>query len=162
VLARLRRKNLHTWLPGYARWLIARKRTPVRGPRHLLFAFCDHYEPLHGDASAEVGDARVRAWEEQYPRLAAEFRDADGKPPRHSFFFPGEQYAPGYLDRLARLARQGLGEVELHLHHDGDTEVGLRARIAEALRLFAGHGHLTRADGQPGVQVLATQTREHG
>jgi hypothetical protein len=145
VLAALKRKNLHTWLPGYARWLASNVRPKlVDGPRHLLFAFCDHYEPLHGDAPAAVGDARVRAWEDQYPKMAREFRDADGRPPRHSFFFPGEQYAPSYLERLGRLAKAGFGEVELHLHHDGDTAPKLRADIERYLSEYAQHGHLTR------------------
>jgi hypothetical protein len=150
VLAKLIRKNLHTWIPGYVRWLTGRVRAPrVEGPRHLLFAFCDHYEPLNGGVSAEVGEARVRFWEDEYPRLAAEFRDADGRPPCHGFFFPGEQYAPSYLERLGRLARARLGEVELHLHHDGDTAPKLRADIARYLGEFAAHGHLSRdADGR--------------
>jgi hypothetical protein len=145
VIARLRKKNLHTWMRGYARHLIARARAPrVDGTRHLLFAFCDHYEPLWGDADAATGDARVRAWEDAYPPLAAAFRDSDGRPPRHTFFFPGEQYAPNYLDRLARLARAGLGEVEVHLHHDGDTAPKLRADLARYLAQFTAHGHLAR------------------
>ena len=85
-------KNLHTWLPGYvASWpeRVLRRRLK---PRHLLFAFCDHYEPLHGGVSAEHGERRVIAWQEQYPKLADRYRDADGRPPRHSFFFPGEQF----------------------------------------------------------------------
>lgn len=149
MIARLKRKNLHTWLPGYARWLATRPRPKLDGPRHLLFAFCDHYEPLWGDASAEVGEARVRAWEEEYPKLAGAFRDADGRPPRHSFFFPGEQYAPSYLDRLARLARGGFGEVEVHLHHDGDTAEKLRADLERYLAAYVEHGHLTRDGGRP-------------
>jgi hypothetical protein len=145
-LARLLGKNLHTWIVGWVkhRFVAARPASRLEGPRHLLFALCDHYEPLWGDAPADVGEARVRAWEEAYPRLAGEFRDAAGHPPRHSFFFPGEQYAPSYLDRLARLARAGLGEVELHLHHDRDTAPALRDRIAEYLARYAAHGHLTR------------------
>jgi hypothetical protein len=148
VIARLRRKNLHTWVPGYVRWLASRSRARVDGTRHLVFAFCDHYEPLHGDAPAAVGEARVRAWEEQYPKMASAFRDADGRPPRHSFFFPGEQYAPEYLDRLAKLCRAGFGEVEVHLHHDGDTAPKLRADLLRYLSLYAQHGHLTRDQGR--------------
>ncbi|HJZ84552.1 MAG TPA: hypothetical protein VKN99_05240 [Polyangia bacterium] len=153
MLARMRGKNLHTWLGGYARHLAtraARRLIPVRAPRHLLFALCDHYEPLWGDAPAEIGEARVRAWHEGYPQLAREFRDADGRPPRHSFFFPGEQYAPSYLERLAALARAGLAEVELHLHHDGDTREKLRHDIGRYLGAYASHGHLAReAGGRP-------------
>ena len=91
----------------------------------------------------------MRAWLHGYPALVAPYRDSEGRPPRHSFFFPGEEYQPGYLDALASLARRGLGEVELHLHHHDDTPDGLRAKIADYLRLYDGHGHLTRtSDGK--------------
>src|SRR5688572_20537648 len=95
---RVREKNFHLWLPAYLRWLVQRPRPRVEGPRHILFALCDHYEPGWADASREVGDARVRAWSDGYPPMAREFHDADGHHPRHSFFFPGEQYTPGWLD----------------------------------------------------------------
>jgi len=153
VIGRLRKKNLHTWLGGFARHLGRRAvigRT--RGERHLLFALCDHYEPLWGKTTPrEVGDQRVQTWEAGYPALAADFRDADGLPPRHSFFFPGEEYDPRYLERLARISAAGLGEVELHLHHDGDTADALRADIDRYLRLFAEHGHVSRAAGPDGA-----------
>jgi hypothetical protein len=155
MLRRLRAKNLHTWLPGYARAVAARRVGAVlgpriNGPRHLLFALCDHFEPLWHGASAAQGHARVRAWHERYAPTVGRFRDADGRSPRHSFFFPGEQYDPGYLDRLADLARAGLGEVELHLHHDGDTAATLRASLEQTLRDFARHGHVsTDAAGRP-------------
>jgi hypothetical protein len=145
VLSALSGKHLDAWLSGYARHLARRALDPrPEGTRHLLFAFCDHYEPLWGGVSAEQGEARVRAWAEGYPKLAAAFRDADGRAPRHSFFFPGEQYAPAFLDPLARLARAGLGEVEVHLHHDNDTASNLREQLAETLRRFGEHGHLAR------------------
>jgi hypothetical protein len=121
----------------------------VRRAKHLLFAFCDHYEPLHGGADHATGEARVRAWREGYPRLADQFRDADGRPPRHSFFFPGEEYAPSYLDQLGELARRGYGEVEVHLHHDGDTAASLRRKLSQTVRRFMEHGHLSRIDGKP-------------
>jgi hypothetical protein len=144
-LARLQKKNLHAWLPGYARHLAGQVARPrVDGPRHVLFAFCDHYEPRWGGATSDHGDARVQAWEEQYPTLASRYVDADGRHPRHSFFFPGEQYEARYLDRLERLCRRGLGEVEVHLHHDGDTRNKLRADLQRYLAEFASHGHLSR------------------
>jgi hypothetical protein len=147
VLARLKRKNLQTWLGGYARHLgrQAVDRTTASGPRHLLFALCDHYEPLWGKGTPrDAGDARVAAWEERYPALVEGFRDADGLSPRHSFFFPGEEYDPRYLERLARLCAAGHGEVELHLHHDGDNAADLRRDIDRYLGLFAEHGHVSR------------------
>jgi hypothetical protein len=147
VLGRLRKKNLHYWIRDYGRHLWRRARTPqVSGPRHLLFALCDHYEPLWGHAADDVGIRRVDVWAERYPALG-EFRDSDGRPPRHGWFFPGEEYRPHFLDQLAKLARAGFGEVEFHLHHDGDTRHSLAPRIAEHLKTFAGHGHISRASG---------------
>ena len=147
MLTRLRKKNLHQWLPDYARHLVRRARTPQsREPRHLLFALCDHYEPLWGHAPEAVGRARVEAWVKRYPALA-EFRDSNGRPPRHGWFFPGEEYRPEFLDGLAELARAGFGEVEFHLHHDGDTAQSLAPRITDHLRTFAEHGHLSRTVG---------------
>ena len=145
MLSRIRNKYFHKWMRGYAQHLGRQVRTPaVTGPRHLLFALCDHYEPLHGEVSHEVGVDRVRQWQDGYPAVVDGFRDADGHPPRHSYFFPGEQYHPEYMDRLATLVRAGYGELEFHLHHDGDTEQTLR----ESLRLYLGqmaeHGHLSR------------------
>jgi len=145
VLARLRKKNLHTWLRDYGRHLVRRARAPHLGggERHVLFALCDHYEPLHGGATVETGQTRVDAWAQRYP-LLDEFRDSNGRPPRHGFFFPGEEYHPYFLDRLAELCRAGFGEVELHLHHDGDTRATVEPRIKEHLQTFAKHGHLSR------------------
>ena len=152
MLSRLRRKNLHTWARGYARHLAAtaaararRALTPRRdGPRHVLFAVCDHYEPLWAGADDATGLARVAAWRDGYPTLARDFLDADGHPPRHSYFFPGEEYRPSFLEQLAELAEAGLGEVEVHLHHDGDTEASLEAKLVDTLERFAQHGHLSR------------------
>ena len=130
---RLRQKNLHQWLPDYARHLVRRGRSPRTGVTHVLFALCDHYEPLWGGAPEEVGRARVDAWVEAYPKLAA-FRDCNGRPPRHGWFFPGEEYRPYFLDKLAGLAKAGFGEVVFHLHHDGDTAATLAPRIEAAPR----------------------------
>jgi hypothetical protein len=152
LFSHARDKNLHRWGPGYARWAArtaaaraaAGWRRSGDGPRHLLFAFCDHFEPLWRTEDRARGAARVHAWHQGYPALAARFRDADGRQPQHSFFFPGEDYAPDYLEALADLARQGLGEVELHMHHGGETAAELRAKIETYLQLFDEHGHLTR------------------
>jgi hypothetical protein len=151
VVAAVRSKNLETWVGGYARWLAAsavrRARAEWAAPRttrHLLFAFCDHYEPLWKTTDEGVARGRVQQWLERYPVLADEFRDSDGRPPRHSFFFPGEEYRPAFLDGLAQFARRGIGEVEVHLHHDSDTAAGLREKLESYLALYAEHGHLSR------------------
>ena len=144
-------RNLHTWIRGWAADRISRALAGrFQDRRHLLFAFCDHHEPLWNGADAAQGRARMQTWADGYPLLARNYRDADGMPPQHTFFFPGEQYRPDFLDPLAKLAGAGLGEVELHLHHDGDTRDTLRAQMERSLRLFTEHGHLARdPDGRP-------------
>lgn len=138
-------KNMDAWLGGYARHLAKSAVAPaVEGTRHLLFAICDHYEPLFDSCNTALGDARVRAWAEGYPALCGKFRDADGMAPRHSFFFPGEQYIPRWMDALAKLTKDGFGEVELHMHHDHDTAETLRAKIELYKRRFAEHGLFSR------------------
>lgn len=138
-------KHAYRWLGGYAReaWR-HRSNSRFEGPRHLLFALCDHYEPLWGNASNEQGSERVQRWLDRYPTMTSGFHDADGRAPRHTFFFPGEQYQPEYLAGLAQLTRAGLGEVELHLHHDGDTYDNLARSLVSYTQSFAQHGHLSR------------------
>jgi hypothetical protein len=149
-LLNLPHRNVHRWLGGYAKAAL-RKLAAGRhaGPKHLLVALCDHYEPLWGNASNERGAERVKRWLTSYPALVKGLQDADGRPPRHSFFFPGEQYKPEYLDALAELARRGLGEVEVHLHHDGDDAEKLTRDLLGYLKAYAEHGHLSRdGDGR--------------
>jgi hypothetical protein len=150
VYSYLKGKQLHHWLGGYLKHASDRRRDPkAEGPRHVLFAFCDHWEPLWNEVSDEQGSLRVRAWAEGYPALAERYVDADGVHPQHSFFFPGEQYRPAWIDELAKLARRRLGEVELHLHHDGDSAETLTRDIRRYLADLARHGHLSRdADGR--------------
>jgi hypothetical protein len=149
LLTRIRAKNFDRWLPGYGRHL-ARKlvHRPPTGLRHLLFAVCDHFEPLVWDAMEARGVERVRRWREGYPQLCAGFRDADGRPPQHSFFFPGEEYRPAFFDMIDELVEDGLGEVELHLHHEGATEETMRADVLDYLATYAARGHLSRLDGK--------------
>ena len=153
-LEQIKKKNFHTWTPGYLRWLaqsaVPRARAALdghAGPRHLLFAFCDHYEPHWKNKDRCAARSACAPGCTAIRRMVGPFRDADGFAPRHSFFFPGEEYRPEYLDALATLARAGFGEVELHLHHDDDTADNLRRTIAEYLDTFAKHGHLARDRG---------------
>lgn len=145
MLARVSQKHIHRWIGGYGLHLLRNLTEPrTGGPKHVLFSMCDHYEPLWGGAGAAHGRARVGRWEREYPPLASEFRDADGRPPQHTFFYPGEQYSAHCLAALGRLARAGLGEVELHLHHDGSDAAKLEHDIRSYLHAYAEHGLLSR------------------
>jgi hypothetical protein len=129
----LKQRRVLDWLPAYIRG--RRNRPPrVSGPTHVMFCFVDHYEPQWGKADYATECARVQRWCEEYPRRFARFKDADGQPPRHTFFYPEEEYRPEHMRKLVDLCAKGYGEIEIHLHHDNDTDAGLR----EKLRRFTG------------------------
>ena len=134
-------RNVHLWLPSYLR---KRRTGTLPGPTHFFFCFCDHFEPLWGKPSRDVALRRVQHWLENYPRMADRFRDADGRPPQHTWFFPAEEYAPEYLDPLAQLCRRGYGEVEVHLHHDNDTADNLKSQITKFKSQLQSYGFLSQ------------------
>jgi hypothetical protein len=141
----LQRRGLDRWLVPYLLHGPRRWARRPGGTVHLILCIADHYEPANGGAPIDVAAARVRRWVDDYPRLVGTFRDNDGQPPRHTFFYPLEQYDPEHLDALAGLCRAGYGEVEVHLHHDGDTAEALRARLLAYKELLdRRHGLLSR------------------
>ncbi len=82
-IARVRSKHFDKWARGYAKHLWEQARAPrFEGTRHVMFALCDHYEPLHCEVDDATGRARVKAWEKGYPVVHAPYRDADGHKPQ--------------------------------------------------------------------------------
>jgi len=135
-------KAIDKWLPGYLRSVFSRPRK-AKGPRHLIVALCDHFEPFRDGVDAVTARQTVRDWLAAYPDSVDTFRDADGHPPRHTFFYPQEEYDEAILDDLTAFCRKGYGEVEIHLHHRHDTPEGFLAKL-ESFRdlLHEKHGLL--------------------
>ncbi len=142
VWALLRSRNMEIWIGSYLR----RPRvTATPGPVHVMFCFVDHFEPMWHGAEEATQRQRVDRWCRDYRALAARHRDADGRPPQHSFFYPEEEYVPEYLDKLSALCTEGYGEIEVHLHHDNDTEANFREGMSRFCRvLHERHGALPR------------------
>lgn len=138
-----RRRGLDRWLVPY---MLRGQRPGWRHrPVHMLVCVADHFEPKRGGASPAVARRRLDAWLDRYPELFCGFRDSDGHPPRHSFFYPIDEYEPEYLDGLASLCKGGFGEVEVHLHHDNDTAENLRETLNWYRETLAErHGLLSR------------------
>ncbi|NLA67577.1 MAG: hypothetical protein GX856_04925 [Gammaproteobacteria bacterium] len=138
----LRSRNMQHWILPYLR-----RRLPDAGgrTRHVMFCFVDHFEPMWKGADAATQAARVDRWCRDYRAMASKHRDADGRPPQHSFFYPAEEYAPEHLDKLAALCADGFGEIEVHLHHNDDTEDNFRRQMSAFCRtLNERHGALPR------------------
>jgi hypothetical protein len=141
----IRRRNMQRWLPSYLRHWRHYQELRFDTETHLILCIADHYEPKGGRADVATGRRRVLTWAEQYPRQFGPFRDSDGRTPRHTFFFPVEEYEKEYLDALAELCRAGFGEVEIHLHHDRDTPERFEATLCGFKDLLANkHGLLSR------------------
>ena len=102
------------------------RRQPA-GRVHLIITLADHFEPaiVPGDgrkrASQDVQQQRLERWCREYPALAREWRDSDGRPFQHTYFYPAEQFNGGLIDRLAEHCREGWGEIGIHLHHGLDA-----------------------------------------
>jgi len=153
VLREVRQKNMHIWLGSY---LKGRKKTdPGSKPVHILFAFCDHFEPGWHNANLEVQTKRVDRWCIEYPELARRHRDADGCFPKHSFFYPEEEYEQSHLEKLADLCSEGFGEIEIHLHHDNDTADGLRSKLHGFLKVLDEKHHAVPRNPETGAYQFA-------
>jgi hypothetical protein len=134
-------KALDLWLPAWVR----RQRMVPRslGVRHVMIAVCDHFEPLHGVGKSEALE-RVESWRQGFSQLAGEYRDADAAPPKHTFFYPIEQYDAEIVGDLAELCHASGSEAEVHLHHADDTAENLHRTLEQGIERFAGHGLLSR------------------
>lgn len=143
-------RQIHIWLWDYVRHgRRVRKIRSGSSPVHVMFCFVDHYEPFTDGVEEERAVSRVDRWLRDYPSLGR-YRDADNRPPMHSFFYPEEEYRPELLDKLAVLCRAGLGEVEIHLHHDNDTADNFRTKLLRFAELLnKRHGFLSRQGGRP-------------
>jgi hypothetical protein len=122
-----------------------------------MFAITDHFEPRWNGASYDQECGRIEIWAQQYPLLASRHRDADGFAPQHTFFYPEEQYRGEHLDALADLRRRGFGDVEIHLHHDGDTAEVLREKLVRFKKiLHERHGllHVNPETGEVGYGFI--------
>jgi hypothetical protein len=98
----------------------------------------------------EVANRRVARWQEIWPRIAdAAPRDSAGNRPRYSFFYPQEEYKAELLEPLAELTRQGIGDVEVHIHHRDETPEGFLHKMSEfCRRLRNDHGLLNNHRGR--------------
>jgi hypothetical protein len=139
--ARIYTRKYYVFLPSYILGAIEGAFAgPVRPPTHIFVLFTDHFEP-------DRDEARVSDWARRYAALASRHRDSAGRPPQHTFFYPGEQSSPAIYEILRQMTADGLGEVELHYHHAYDTSETLRPKLQEAIEEFQQYGFLRTMDG---------------
>ena len=152
-LSERRRFNLEIGLRSVvssARGVWERPALCPRQPVDIFIALVDHFEPQVGSPAQAIARERMDDWLRSYPKIAGKHRDAEGRHPAHSFFYPWDEYDEWEFTRLAELCAAGWGEVDLHLHHRDDTDASLRRKLREAVTEYARHGMLARwPDGRP-------------
>lgn len=123
--------------------------------KHVVVTIADHFEPswsASGHADIKTQIERLQAYHKMARKTGDAVRDIDGTKFRHTNFFPAEQYHPDLLDIMAEMQAEGLGEVEVHLHHgveQPDTAENLRAALVEFRDMLAErHKCLSRMDGE--------------
>jgi hypothetical protein len=140
-------RHAELWLAGYARDRISR-RPPPEGSRVWL-AIADHWEPYWQRPADQVARERVALWAKEWPRIASRHVDSAGRPPQYTFFFPQEEYRPEFLDALAEVRRRGFGDVEVHIHHNGEGQQNFVDRMSGFIEtLTTRHGLLRQHGGR--------------
>jgi hypothetical protein len=136
------------WLPGYAKscWHRASTRDQVR---RVWLTIADHYEPLLGRADLQAGLRRVDVWRKLWPAIASRHTDSAGRPPVYTFFYPQEEYRAELIHPLAEMSAEGIADVEVHIHHDGEGEQDFIDRMSQFIEVLHGrHGLLRKENGQ--------------
>jgi hypothetical protein len=141
-------QTLPVWLPGYCRSRAVSWLRPT--PKRIWVVFADHFEPWWRRADERTALGRVQRWVHRWPAIARRHADSRGRPPCYTFFYPVEQYHAGAIDSLATLHRIGLGDIEVHLHHDGDTEQQFVEQLSGFIAsLHTRHGLLATDGNRP-------------
>ena len=128
-------------LPWLARYPFVRGASLLEpgssGQKHIVFTVANHFEPGWSENGLLDLDAQRRRLDD-YHKLARKTGesvvDADGTKFRHTNFYPAEQYDRRILEKMAEMQAEGLGEVEIHLHHGiekPDTAENLRNVLNE-------------------------------
>lgn len=154
-VAIVKKKKMQSWLWNYTKSQFAKKPS-INGTKHIMFCFVDHYEPQWKNKdNIELERQRVDRWMVDYPKMASQFRDADGNHPKHSFFFPEEEYRKEHLDKISDLCAKGFGEIEIHLHHEDDTSDNLRKTLSGFAQCLHEQHNALSVDPETGKPVYA-------
>lgn len=142
-------RHAEKWLFPYMRGRVRRLIRPPKAKR-IWVAITDHFEPIGLQSSLSEASKRVAQWRDRWPRIADNAsRDKAGQRPQYSFFYPQEEYHPGILEGIAEIVRLGIGDVEVHLHHEREQRESFIRKISDfSARLAGDHGLLHSIDGR--------------
>ena len=146
------KKQIHLWIIPYLRQQLGGLFAARPSERHLIIAVCDHFD-LGSAGRYQPGEEQIlSSWNEKFPPLSLKHLDSNGVNLKHTWFFPAHYNRGDYLETLVKMCARGLGEIELHLHHDHmppfpDTSASLREKIRVCIEDYAKHGVFCLPDG---------------
>jgi len=120
-------------------------------PVHVLFCLVDHFEPGSGNVPIETERERMQLLLTSLPNFMKQHRDSAGNLSKRTWFFPPHCHRNGNLRKLVSLCADGLGEVELHLHHGKtmpDTSKNLRKTIELCIQEYSHFGIFGTENGR--------------
>jgi hypothetical protein len=142
-------RHAEIWLAPYLMERLRKNMRPKK-PKRAWVAITDHYEPLGMGISQQTALGRIARWRDKWPRIADDApRDVAGQRPQYSFFYPQEEYRRDLLDGITEIVRLGMGDVEVHLHHDNEQRDAFIRKVTDyCRRLTCDHGLLRQQDGR--------------
>ena len=142
-------RHAEIWLGPYLRDRLRHLVHP-RSVRRVWITIADHFEPLGSTPSIQAAHRCIDQWRDRLQRIAEDApRDAGGNRPQYTFFYPAEEYHQDLVEGIAQMARQGIADVEVHLHHENDNRSSLCRTLSQfCARLRGDHGLLRERNGQ--------------
>lgn len=140
-------KNADLWLPAYLR---DRASNLSRRPaKRLWVSLTDHFEP-HGNTDLANAFKRMAKWTDRWPKIMESApRDANGRLPVFTMFYPQEEYQRDLLNIIADLCRTGTCDTEVHIHHFHENAQGFVQKMSDFIRvLHEEHGLLHKHNGR--------------
>ena len=124
--------------------------------KHVIITVANHFEPgwteKGGFLDRVTQVKRLKEYRKRFKEEAGTVVDSDGTPFRHTNFYPAEQYDRELLEIMADMEAEGLGEVEVHMHHEGDepdTAENVRSTLLKFRDILAErHNCLSQMDGE--------------
>ena len=141
TVVRIYVRRYDIFLADYMRRAVTVAAAPIDRPTHVFFLFVDHFEP-------DWSVTRTGAVGGAVPRAGGETSRQRRSAAATHLVLSRRAVDPAILTILQQMMRAGLGEVELHYHHDGDTAETLRPQWEEAIAAFQQFGFLQTVTGK--------------
>ena len=141
----LKSRNMNIWIVPYIKHKL-KSEIITNKIKHIYVCVADHHEPYYGNAEQDVARKREELWLKEYRKAVSNHVDSDGNKPVHSYFYPEEEYDEWILDQIQSICKEGMGDVDIHLHHDDDTAENLEKTLIRFKTLLHEKHNLLRKD----------------